>query len=41
MIHFHGRFIFQMPEYNNDPANDTTTDTNARFNPDLHDEEVY
>ena len=41
MIHFHGRFIFQMPEYNNDPTNDVTIDTNARFNPDMHGEDVY
>lgn len=41
MLHFHGRFIFQMPEYNNEPANDATTDTNARFNPAIHGEDVY
>jgi hypothetical protein len=41
MLHFHGRFIFQMPEYNNEPSNDATTDTNARFNPALHGHEVY
>jgi hypothetical protein len=41
MLHFHGRFIFQMPRYNNNPASDATTDTKARFNPALHGEEVY
>ena len=41
MIHYHGKFIFQMPEYNNDPTNDVTMDTNAKFNPALHGEEVY
>ena len=41
MIHFHGKFIFQMPEYNNNPANDATTDTKARFNSDRHGEEIY
>ena len=41
ILHFHGKFIFQMPEYNNDPANDTTIDTNAKFNKDLYGEEVY
>jgi hypothetical protein len=30
-----------MPEYNNEPANDATTDTDARFNPTLHGEEVF
>jgi len=30
-----------MPEYNNNPTNDATTDINARFNPAVHGEEVY
>ena len=41
ILHFYGRFIFQMPEYNNDPAGDASTDPDAKFNQDLHDEEVY
>jgi hypothetical protein len=30
-----------MPEYNNDPAGDATTDPDAKYNPDLIDEKVY
>jgi hypothetical protein len=40
IIHFQGRFVFQMPEYNNSPANDVMTDSNARFDSSLHEEDV-
>jgi hypothetical protein len=41
IIHFQGKFVFQMPEYNNNPANDVMTDSNARFDSSLHEENVY
>lgn len=41
IIHFQGRFVFQMPEYNNSPANDVMTDSDARFDSSLHEEDVY
>src|SRR6478609_9622436 len=41
ILHFHGRFIFQMPQYNNDPTDDVMTDPNAKFNPNLGSDEIY
>ena len=36
VAHFHGRFIFHMPGYNNDPSNQKT-----EFDPNLKSEEVF
>ena len=41
MIHFQGKFVFQMPEYNNNPGHDVMTDSKAQFNTSKHEENVY
>ena len=33
LLHFHGRFVFQMPEYDNEATNDATKDPDAKFKP--------
>jgi hypothetical protein len=33
IIHFYGKFVFQMPEYDNNASNDATKDPDAKFEP--------
>jgi len=41
ILHFHGKFLFHMPEYDNYPSNDARCDLNARFDPNCSDEKIF